>query len=58
MHKWITLLYSTNLHNIVNQLYVNKLNLTKQESVNLLNRKTCLEEYTIDLKRHKNASEW
>ena len=30
MYNWITLLYTWNLHNIVNQLYANKINLEKK----------------------------
>ena len=29
MYNWITLLYSRNQHNIVNQLYFNKINFKK-----------------------------
>ena len=33
MYNWITLLYSRNLHNIVNQLYFNKINFLKKGDI-------------------------
>ena len=37
MYNWVTLLYSRNEHNIVNQLYFNKKNFLKEMSALCLN---------------------